>query len=282
MAALDAALRTGIARLTLRLAAALSPPAPPPSHPATAMGISFANPLGLAAGFDRNGSMVAKLSFCGFGFAEVGTVRLGSGRASAMARALRHLARLPRPTLPVGINIASRAGLRDAEALAEYRTLMRALWRHADYLVANLTAPPAASRRDADIGEYAAFITALCRARDDLAAESGRRVPLAIKLRLAPGLPLRALERLAKLGIDGVVGIGANETIIEAAAQSLAPAALISVGGVRDAADIAARLARGAALVQMHTAFARGGPFFPRRVLAELGTMRPQAAAEPT
>ncbi len=94
-------------------------------------------------------------------------------------------------------------------------------------------------------------------------------MPLAVKLPLGAGSPLEC-ERLRAAGLDGVVGVGADRTIIEEVALSLAPVPLISVGGVRSAADIAARLARGAALVQVHRAFTQGGPLSPRRLLAGL------------
>ena len=269
MASIGALIGTGAARLALRAAARLISPRAPPAFPVLAMGLHLANPLGLAAGFDRNGALLRALPLCGFGFVEIGTVRL---RDTFGRRALAHLAS-PR-SLPVGINFAGASDGFGADALEEYRAAMRLLMPYADYLTANLSARHAGLRQHDAAWRRIGFVAALCRARDALASETGRRVPLAIKVPLGVASPME-FERLRAVGLDAVVGVGADETVIEEVALSLAPVPLVSVGGIRSSADIAARMARGATLVQLHRAFTRGGPLSPRRLLAGLdGTAR--------
>lgn len=264
MANIGALLATGMARFALRVAAGLIRSQAPPDFPVIAMGLRLANPLGLAAGFDRDGALLSALPLCGFGFVEIGTVRLQGGSASPV---LAHLAR-PRP-MPVGVNFAGAGDGFGADALAEYQAAMRLLSPHADYLTANLATPRASTKPHNDPWRRVAFAAALCRARDALAEETGRRAPLTVKIPLGAASVME-VERLRGAGLDGVVGVGADATIIEEVALSLAPVPLISVGGVRHPADIVARLARGAALVQVHRAFTRGGPFSPRRLLTGL------------
>ncbi len=268
MASISALLGTGTARLALRVAARLIRPQAPPDYPVIAMGLRLANPLGLAAGFDRDGALLPALPLCGFGFVEIGTVRLLGASGGPV---LDHLAR-PRP-IPVGVNFAGVSDGFGADALAEYQAAMRLLSPHAEYLTANLSSPDAKLRQRDAACRRVDFIAALCRARDALADETGRRVPLAVKIPLGAASPMEA-ERLRAAGLDAVVGVGADAAMIEAVAVSLAPVPLISVGGVRSAADIAARLARGAVLVQVHGAFTRGGPLSPRRLLAGLEAPR--------
>ncbi len=263
-------------RLVLRVTAGVAC-VPPPKCRVAAMGLRLTNPLGLAAGFDRDGALLPGLQRCGFGLIEIGTVMTAAGSRSpdTVGAVIAHLAR-PRGRcgeVPVGVNFASRNDGCGVEALADYHVAMRRLWPFADYLVANLSSPHAPQRSQAEADTRLAFVAALCAARDALADTTGRAVPLAVKLALDPASP-RLISRLKATGLDAVIGVTAEPTVVAAAAQALAPVPLISVGGICSAADIALRLACGAALVQVHRAFARGGPRYPRRVLANLEAMR--------
>lgn len=263
-------------RLVLRVTAGFAAAPPPPAFPAAVMGLHLINPLGLAAGFDRDGALLPGLQRCGFGLIEIGTVMTAAGSrcpdtvGAAIARLARRRGHCG--AVPVGVNFASRNDGCGAEAVADYYAAMQRLWPFADYLVANLSSPHAPQRSQASAETRLAFVAALCAARDTLAHATGRTVPLAVKLALDPASP-RLFGRLKATGLDAVIGVSTEPAVVAAAAQALAPIPLISVGGIRGAADIALRLACGAALVQVHRAFARGGPRYPRRVLANLEAM---------
>jgi dihydroorotate dehydrogenase len=273
MAGITPVLRRAMARLALRVVADVVRPRPPPALPVSTMGLRFVNPLGLAAGFDRDGALLAALEVSGFGFIEIGTVRTVGMLHDVLTNLGRHRGR----TL-VGINLASDGDEGWADAADGYRALMRGAWNAADFLVANLSGPRGRPRRPESLESA---VVALCTEHAALAREGGRRTPLVVKFALDP-TSLRLLGRLRTSGVDAVIGVSAEVDVVATAARALAPVPLVSVGGIRDSADIAARFAGGAALVQVHTAFVRGGPFYPRRVLADLAkgvTMQQVAAA---
>lgn len=161
---------SGAARLGLR-------PAPPTSGrlERRLLGLRFPNPIGLAAGFDKNAAAPHLWPALGFGFAELGTVtalaqpgnptprmfrlpdddavvnRLGFNNegATAVAASLERSLR-PRPRIPIGINIGgSRARVGDPDQeLADYRESARRLGRFADYVAINVSSPNTPGLRD--------------------------------------------------------------------------------------------------------------------------------------
>jgi dihydroorotate dehydrogenase len=126
-------------------------------------GLHFDNPLGLAAGFDKNGAYVEELAALGFGFIEVGTVtlkpqagnekprlfrlpkdkalinRLGFNNegAAAVARRLKNIER----TCVVGINIGRNKDVPNEEAVDNYLQLFEIVYRVADYVTVNVSSP---------------------------------------------------------------------------------------------------------------------------------------------
>lgn len=139
------------------------------------LGLRFPNPIGLAAGFDKNAAAPHLWPALGFGFAELGTVtalaqpgnpqprmfrlpddgavvnRLGFNNdgATAVAASLARSLRI-RPRIPIGINIGSsrvHVGDRDQE-LADYRESTRQLGRYADYVAINVSSPNTPGLRD--------------------------------------------------------------------------------------------------------------------------------------
>jgi dihydroorotate dehydrogenase len=213
-----------------------------------AMGVSFASALGVAAGVDRTGERIGSLDLTGFGHIEIGTV----GPEDRVILDPRP------PDLRIGVNFgSSRSGLDDA-VIADYLAALRLSWSRADYLCANLSSPRAG--RDGNSAGAAALLRLLRRERDLLAEECGRRIPLLVKL--AAGNegepPPAALRDARKLGLDGVVLVCGGLSAVAEARRQIGGLALISVGGVGNAGDAAARLAAGADLVQVHTAFVAG------------------------
>ena len=228
----------------------------------TAMGLSFANPLGLAAGFDRTGELIPSLAAHGFGHIEVGTLTPATGHAATLGRA--------RPRTRIGVNIGSaRPGL-DERVIEDYAATLRRVYGLCDYVVANLTAP--ALHRDGNTPGVEVLVKRLGVARDVLAAVGGHRLPLLLKIeagRHGTAFPA-AIMSVRASGLDGAVLVGDGLDRISAISAYLDGLAVISVGGVRAAEDVRARIAAGAALVQVHRAYANGGAARIRRILREL------------
>ena len=206
-----------------------------PALPVTALGLNFPSPLGLAAGFDKNGEGVAGLAALGFGFVEVGTVtarpqpgnprprlfrfpaqralvnRMGFNNAGALAVAARLRAyRGPRPV--TGVNIGKSKVAAEDEAIADYVTSARAVADVADYVVVNVSSPNTPGLRDLQAADkLRPLLIAVRGALDE--ASPARRVPLLVKI--APDLADAAIDAVAalalELGLDGI--IATNTTI---------------------------------------------------------------------
>ncbi len=217
-------------RLTIQvLKAGFAPRTAPTDDPILAtslFGIDFANPIGLAAGFDKNADVMAPMHRWGFGFVEVGTVtpkpqsgnplprlfRLREDRAvinrmgfnndglSAAAAKLAVAKRLR----PIGINLGKN---RDAaDAVADYCQGVATMTPYADYLVINVSSPNTPGLRDLQKrSEVSQLIDAVANARD---AVRGTRTP-PLLLKIAPDLSERELSDIADVAlssrIDGVI-----------------------------------------------------------------------------
>jgi dihydroorotate dehydrogenase len=230
--------------------------------PVTAMGLAFANRLGLAAGFDRTGELLPSLRAVVFGHVEVGTITPSSGHAGALGRSDFRLR--------IGANIGSaRPGL-DEGVIEDYTRTMKQVFGLCDYMVANLSAP--ALRRDGDTPGVETLVKRLSVTRDVVSAVRGRRLPLLLKLEAGlngKSFPA-AIMATRVYGLDGIVLVSDCLDRIRAIAAYLGGLSIISVGGVRSADDVRARVAAGAALVQIHSAYANGGAARIRRILKEL------------
>ncbi len=198
-----------------------------------ALGLEFPNPIGLAAGFDKDAIGYEALGALGFGFVEVGTVtaqpqpgnrrprlfrlpkdralvnRMGfnnHGSAAAVARL-----RKPHRTI-VGVNIGKTKVVPESEAVADYVASARRVGPLADYVAVNVSSPNTPGLRDLQATEkLEPLLSAVRRALDE--ASPSRRVPLLVKI--APDLAdedVRAVARLAlALGLDGI--IATNTTV---------------------------------------------------------------------
>ncbi len=228
----------------------------------TAMGLAFANRLGLAAGFDRTGELLPSLRAVGFGHVEVGTITPATGHARTL--------RQSDVRVRIGINFGSaRHGLDDG-VMEDYTTAMKQVFGVSDHLVANLSAP--LLRRDGNTPGVETLVKRLSVTRDVLSAVSGCRKPLLLKLEAgADGKTFPAAIMAARVcGLDGVVLVSDCLARIRAISSYLSGLAVISVGGIRSADQVRSRIAAGATLVQVHSAFANGGAARIRRILKEL------------
>lgn len=198
-------------------------------------GLRFRNPVGLAAGFDKNGVAARELAALGFGFLELGTVthlrQPGNARprlfrlpldralvnrqgfnnegAAALARRLER----GRPDCVVGVNIGkSRAvGLEDANA--DYLAGFRLVHPHADYVTVNVSSPNTPGLRELQRADrLASLLGGLQRCNRELASAAGRE-PLPLLVKVAPDLSEAELETLVGVALDaGVRGIIATNT----------------------------------------------------------------------
>jgi dihydroorotate dehydrogenase len=215
-------------RLTVRaLAAGLVPwsSAPAPASLATRiLGLSFPNPIGLAAGFDKDAEAFAAALSLGFGFVEVGTItprpqagnprprlfrlpedgavinRMGFNSAGLDAVAGR-LAVRTGPGI-VGANIGRNKD--SADAIADYRASLERLAGLVDYVTVNISSPNTPGLRDLQARERLdPLLGALAEAR----ARAGRRIPILVKI--APDLPVveacAAADAALAFAMDGLI-----------------------------------------------------------------------------
>jgi dihydroorotate dehydrogenase len=192
----------------------------PPSLPVEVMGLHFDNPVGLAAGLDKNGECADMLAEFGFGFVEVGTVtprpqpgnprprvfrlpahhalinRLGFNNRGVDAL-VANLARY-RPRCPVGINIGRNKDTPNERALDDYLAALRTVYPQADYVTINISSPNTPGLRALqEGGALEALLRAIKAEQAALAAAHGRRVPIALKI--APDLDDDQLAEVARL-----------------------------------------------------------------------------------
>lgn len=227
-----------------------------PQQPVEAFGLRFSNPVGLAAGYDKDGLAWRGLACLGFGHIEVGTVTLRPQPGNPRPRVFRlptdqalinrmgfpglgadpvkkNLAK-PRPAgLVLGVNIGKNKDTPLEEAGEEYRVLLRQFAGLADYLAVNVSSPNTVGlRRLQERAALEELLNGLHAERLIEAARLGKRLPLLVKL--APDLSEAELEDA--LGViqdkqmDGV--IATNTTLSREGLQS---SAALEIGGLSGA-----------------------------------------------
>jgi dihydroorotate dehydrogenase len=241
-----AALRVGLAPPPLRaLVRRLLAPRDPALR-VEALGLTFASPVGLAAGFDKDAAGYRQLGALGFGFVEVGTVtprpqpgnpkprlfrlkedralvnRLGFNNRGAEA-ARRRLARGRRGAgVVVGVNVGRNKATPDESAIDDYVSAATALAPHADYLVVNVSSPNTPGLRDLQAVER------LRPLLDAVRAATGEK-PLLLKI--APDLADEDVDAVADLALDAKLdGIIATNTTIARENLSTERARLDAIG----------------------------------------------------
>jgi dihydroorotate dehydrogenase len=229
MRALDPEDAHGLTLKALRLVPPLARPAPAvPELAVRAFGLNFPNPVGIAAGFDKNARAPDALFRLGFGFAEVGTVtprpqagnprprvfRLEADRAvinrlgfnnEGSAAVLKRLAARASGGGIVGVNVGANRDT--ADRAADYVALIEAFAPVASYFTVNVSSPNTPGLRD--LQQARALDDLLARvleARDRVKACSG---PVPVLLKIAPDLTLADLDDVVgvarKRGVDGMI-----------------------------------------------------------------------------
>ena len=228
LASLEAAYRSGLNPLIAK--------APKPL-PTKAFGLTFPNPVGLAAGLDKNGAHIDALLALGFGFVEVGTVtprpqpgnpkprmfrlpqqeavinRLGFNNEGVDAL-VRNVERARRIGGLLGINIGKNKDTPNESAEDDYLHCLRKVYALADYVTVNISSPNTAGLRELQEEQaLRRLVSALRDEQEKLAGQHGKRVPMLVKI--APDLSESDIDAagrvLGDLAVDGV--IATNTTI---------------------------------------------------------------------
>ena len=217
---------------------------PPPHDPRTVMGLTFPNPVGLAAGLDKNGDCIDGLAALGFGFIEIGTVtplpqpgnprprlfRLPQANAiinrmgfnnEGVDKLVKNVQRADYRGI-LGINIGKNAGTPIENAAEDYLVCLRKVYADAGYITVNISSPNTKNLRQLQ-GEDALndLLAQLKTEQRVLADKHGKYVPIALKI--APDMEAGQVAQIARLlmqhRIDGV--IATNTTLSRAGVENL-------------------------------------------------------------
>ena len=216
-----------------KLAGCWPPLEAPASLAVKCLGLTFRHPLGLAAGFDKNGDCIEGLGALGFSHLELGTVTPRPQPGNPRPRMFRfagdtalinrmgfnnqgveHLvARLSQRSAAryagvLGISIGKNFDTPLERAQEDYRVCLRKVFPFADYVAVNVSSPNTARLRELQGREgLKRILGVLLEERPPLEQHTGRRVPLLVKI--APDLDDEDLEMLVRevvsLGIDGII-----------------------------------------------------------------------------
>lgn len=216
----------------------------PASLPINIMGLDFPNPVGLAAGLDKNGDAILGLSGLGFGFIEIGTVTPRPQPGNPKPRLFRlpaaegvinrmgfnnlgvdHLlARVKGANFPgvLGINIGKNADTPVENAADDYVLCMDKVYCSASYITVNVSSPNTPGLRSLQFGDSLRNLLNTLRERqEELTVLHGKRVPLAIKI--APDMTdeeiIDVANILVETGMDAV--IATNTTLSRAGVEGM-------------------------------------------------------------
>ncbi len=201
-----------------------------PNRPVEVMGIKFPNPVGLAAGLDKNGECIKAFEALGFGFVEVGTVTPRPQPGNEKPRIFR----LPEANAIInrmgfnnkgvdylvdqvikakysgvlGINIGKNKDTPDENAKDDYIHCMRKVYDFATYITVNISSPNTPGLRSLQYGDALnELLSALKAEQTALAEKFGKYVPVAVKI--APDLNADEVDSIAQClianNIDGVI-----------------------------------------------------------------------------
>lgn len=216
----------------------------PENDPRKVMGLIFPNPVGLAAGLDKNGAYIDALAALGFGFLEIGTVTPRPQLGNPKPR----LFRLPKAQAIInrmgfnnngvdalvenvkhakykgilGINIGKNADTPIEKAAEDYLIGLRKVYTHASYVAINISSPNTKNLRQLQSSEELdSLLSQLKSEQESLSELHGKYVPLALKI--APDLDAEQIKQIAALlirhRIDGV--IATNTTLSREGVENL-------------------------------------------------------------
>ena len=216
----------------------------PASNPVTVMGLDFPNPVGLAAGLDKNGAAIDGFAQLGFGFVEIGTVtprpqpgnpkprifRLPQAEAIINRMGFNNLGvdnlvsrvRAARYSGILGINIGKNFDTPVESAVDDYLICLDKVYAHASYVTVNVSSPNTPGLRSLQFGDSLKQLLEALRVRQaQLAQQHGKYVPLAIKI--APDMTdeetVQVAQALLESGMDAV--IATNTTLSRVGVEGL-------------------------------------------------------------
>lgn len=241
---------------TLRASLAATPPSTG-GQVCRVFGLRFPSPIGLAAGFDKNGIALPALAALGFGFLEVGTVtrlaqpgnprprlyrlpsdaalinRMGFNNDGAAALAAR-LSRLPPLGVPLGISLGKSKVTPLEDAVEDYLASLDLLYPYGDYFAINVSSPNTPGLRALQERDRLDALLAVLGGRlRERATDDGRLAPKPLLLKVAPDLDDASLEEIVAVCLErGVAGlIAVNTTISRAGLSAQAPEIIASQPG---------------------------------------------------
>ena len=227
-----------------------------PSDPVSILGLTFDNPVGLAAGLDKNGDYYNALGQFGFGFVEIGTITPKPQAGNAKPRMFRledeqaiinrmgfnnkgveylvERVKQRRYKGVLGINIGKNKATSDKEALIDYQLAMAVVYPYADYITVNISSPNTPGLRNLQFGDNLKQLLAGLKAtQQNLAAQHQCYKPILVKI--APDMSevevKSVAETLVAHAIDGV--IATNTTLDRTLVANSAHAA--EMGGLSGA-----------------------------------------------
>lgn len=200
------------------------------AKPVTCMGIEFPNPVGLAAGLDKNGAYIDALAGLGFGFIEIGTITPKPQEGNPKPR----LFRIPQAKAIInrmgfnndgvdqlvenvkaakfkgilGINIGKNATTPVEDAVSDYLVCLEKVYNYASYITVNISSPNTKNLRSLQSGHALTELLETLKKRQlELAEELQHYVPLVLKV--APDLEASDIEfiasQLLQFKIDGLI-----------------------------------------------------------------------------
>ncbi len=204
-------------------------------------GLTFRNPVGLAAGFDKNGTAAQALAALGFGFIEVGSVtsepqpgnprprlfRLPRDRAlinragfnNCGAAQLAENIKRHRPECVLGVNIGKSRRIAIEDAIPDYLESFAAVYDVADYVAVNVSSPNTPNLRELQRPERLANLLESLQERNaELARQYALSKPKPLLLKIAPDLTEAEIESIVEVAMGaGVAGIIATNTTVRRA-----------------------------------------------------------------
>ncbi len=205
--------------------------------PVERFGLRFLNPLGVAAGFDKNGVAVNAFAGLGFGFVEVGTVtarpqsgnpkprmfrlpddkallnRLGFNNEGAQVVAFR-LRKIDRKCV-VGVNIGRNRDVSNEDATENYLEAFDAIFDVADYIAVNVSSPNTSGLRELQAANALETLLQAIASRNAELSQKVDAAPKPLLVKIAPDLDVEGVEIIAEVALKaGLSGIIATNTTI--------------------------------------------------------------------
>src|SRR5471030_1572713 len=251
-----------------------------PTKPVTCMGLSFKNPLGLAAGLDKDGDCIDAFGAMGFGFVEVGTVTPRAQDGNDKPRLFR---------IVEAQGLINRMGFNNRGD--DYLTCRDKIYPYAGYIAVNISSPNTPGLRSLQYGEALDDLLAAIKNKQlELQQQHQKYVPVAVKI--APDLSheelIQIADSLVRHNMDGV--IATNTTLDRKLIQGLnyceqtgglsgrpvqlrsteiirmlsdelkGQLPIIGVGGIDSLTAAREKMAAGASLIQIYSGFIYHGP----------------------